>query len=186
MAHIWWYVARASGGVAWALLSISVLWGVLLSTRERGDRARPAWLLDLHRWLGALSVIFTGFHLAGLLLDSYVQFTPAQLFVPFLSTWHPLAVAWGIVAFWFLLAVQGTSLIMNRLPRRLWRAVHMTSYGLFWVASIHGFTAGTDRGSLWFRGIAIVGMTIVLAATVRRLLTPPPLPVGARAATRSR
>ena len=31
--HLWWYVTRASGLVAWAAITGSVLWGVLLATR---------------------------------------------------------------------------------------------------------------------------------------------------------
>ncbi|MDH4119332.1 MAG: hypothetical protein OEW30_18270, partial [Acidimicrobiia bacterium] len=73
---VWWYVARSSGLVAWLLLAAAVVWGLLLSTRILQERRKPAWLLDLHRWLGGLSVVFTGAHLAGLVLDSYVEFGP--------------------------------------------------------------------------------------------------------------
>ena len=51
-SQLWWYVARAGGIVAWALLTASVLWGLILSTKLRPPRVRPAWTLDLHRFLG--------------------------------------------------------------------------------------------------------------------------------------
>ena len=51
-----WYVARAAGIVAWALVSGAVVWGLLLSTRVLRGRPTPRWLLDLHRFLGGLAV----------------------------------------------------------------------------------------------------------------------------------
>ena len=167
--HLWWYVARASGLVAWALLSASVLWGVLLTVREPGTNPKPAWLLDFHRWLGALAVIFTGFHLSGLLLDGYVGFKLSELLIPFVSHWHPLAVAWGIVAFWLLASVQATSLVRGRMSHRVWHAIHLTSYVLFWMASIHAVTAGTDSGNRLFGYLALTVMTVVAVSTLRRI-----------------
>ena len=37
-----WYVARASGIVAWVLLAASVLWGLAITTRVMNGRPRPA------------------------------------------------------------------------------------------------------------------------------------------------
>ena len=54
MNHLFWYTARAGGIVAWALLAASVVWGLWLSGRVRPFGARPAWILDLHRFLGWL------------------------------------------------------------------------------------------------------------------------------------
>ena len=49
-----WYVARSSGIVAWATVTASILWGLTLSSRLVRKRGVPAWLLDLHRYLGTL------------------------------------------------------------------------------------------------------------------------------------
>ena len=57
---IWWYVTRASAIIAWALMVISVTWGILLATRVMKPKDNPSWLLDLHRWLSGLSVVFVG------------------------------------------------------------------------------------------------------------------------------
>ena len=120
--QVWWYVARASGIIAWLLLTASVIWGVLLSTDAFPTHRRPAWLLDLHRWLGGLTVAFVAAHLAALVADSYTHFDLADLAIPYASEWRPGAVALGVVATWCLVAVEATSLAMRRLPRKLWRA----------------------------------------------------------------
>src|SRR5690348_10185557 len=100
-----WYVARAAGLTSWALLVFATLWGLALSTKILGKRPRPNWILDLHRWLGGLAVIFTGVHVGALLLDQYVHFGVKEVLVPFASSWRPAAVAWGVVALYMLLAV---------------------------------------------------------------------------------
>ncbi len=143
----WWYLARAGGIVAWALLSASVLWGLALSTRILGPRPRPNWMLDLHRFLGGLAVTFTGLHVLGLVLDSYVEFGPVEILVPFTGDYRPTAVAWGVIGMYLLLAVEVTSLLRRRLSRRAWRATHLLSFPLFVFATVHGFTAGTDAGA---------------------------------------
>ncbi len=171
MGSVWWYVARSSGIVAWALAALAVLWGLLLSTKVMGKKVRPNWLLDLHRFLGGLTVVFIGVHLAGLFLDPYVDFGAVQLLVPFASSWKPLAVAWGVVAFYVVLAVEITSLLRTYIPKRWWRAVHMSSYAVFVFGTVHLLTAGTDRHSpllLW----TVAGFTVAIAAmTLYRVLT---------------
>ena len=174
---MWWFVARSSGIIAWALLTLSVCWGLLLSTRLLSRRVSPAWLLDLHRHLGGLAVVFTGIHLVGLVADSYVTFGWTELFIPMASSWKPGAVAFGIVAFYLLLAIEFTSLAMRRLPRSLWRWVHRSSFVLFGFATYHGLAAGTDAGNAWYRiatwtsiGV-VVTLTLVLVAMARRART---------------
>ena len=61
-SQLTWYAARAAGIVAWALAAGSVVWGLALSTRATGRKPRPAWLFDLHRFLGGLALVFTAIH----------------------------------------------------------------------------------------------------------------------------
>src|SRR3954452_15418400 len=134
--HLWWYTARGAGIVAWVLATGAVVLGLLLSGRF-GRRPKPAWLLDLHRFMGGLVVVFLGVHLAALVADSTVQFGLSDLAVPMASAWRPGAVAWGVVAAWLLIAVELTSLAQRRLPRRLWHAVHLSSFVVFGASTVH-------------------------------------------------
>lgn len=164
--QLWWLVARSGGIVALVLVCLSVIWGLLLSSKYLAGGPKPTWLLDLHRFLGALSVIFTVIHLIGLYLDRFVTFTVTDLLVPFASSWRPLPVAIGIVAFWLLVAIQATSMAKRRLPRRLWRWVHLTSFLLLPLGLIHGSTAGSDATTIWYRLGAggLVGLVTWLTA----------------------
>ena len=82
-SQITWYAARAAGIVAWALAASSVVWGLAISTRVLRGRPRPAWLFDLHRFLGGTALIFTGIHVAAILADTYVHFSLVNALVPF-------------------------------------------------------------------------------------------------------
>ena len=170
MTHLWWYTARGAGIVAWVLATGAVMLGLLLSGRF-GRRPKPAWLLDLHRFLGGLVVAFVAVHLGALVADSTVQFGITDLVVPFASAWKPGAVAWGVVAAWLLVAVELTSLAQRRLPRRVWHAVHLTSFVVFVASTVHALTAGTDATNPWFRAFALVSSAVVVNLTVLRVVS---------------
>lgn len=170
--QVGWYAARSSGLVAWALVTAGILWGLALSTRLIRKRGVPAWLLDLHRFLGTLSLVFVGVHLVALWADSYLVFAWGELFVPMASSYRPGAVAWGIVATYLLVAIEVTSWLMRRLPRRVWHTVHLSSFLLFITATVHGFQAGADRTTLVVQWLALTGFTLVMFLLFFRLLAP--------------
>ena len=167
--QLWWHLSRASGIVSWVLLTLTVVWGLLLTTRLLREVDRPAWLLDLHRWLGTLTWVTTGVHLAALFADSYVEFSVVDLLVPFSASWKTGPVAWGIVGFYLVVLVQVTSRWMKRMSRRVWRAMHFASYPAFVSISLHAFLAGTDAGVFMFQILGVVLITSVAIFTLMRV-----------------
>ena len=174
----WWYLSRGSGIVAWVMLAATNLWGILLVTRMLKPVDRPAWLLDLHRWLAALTVITTGVHLGGLVADNYVHFGWREIILPQAcqsACWpsggsKAAAVTWGVIALYILIVVQVSSLMVRKLPRKVWHTIHLFSYVSFFMATVHTVMAGTDRSNIVF--IATVSaMTggIILAGVGRAL-----------------
>jgi predicted ferric reductase len=173
---LWWYVSRATGVVAWALLALAVLWGLALSTRALGRKTSAPWLLDVHRFLGGLAVIFTIVHFVTLSFDPWMSseygYSISQAFIPFASEWKPGPMAWGIVAFYLLLAVEFTSLIKNRLPQKFWRGVHLASYPLYAMATIHLLMAGSDNQNPLLRWSVLATVGAVVFFTVYRIIGP--------------
>jgi DMSO/TMAO reductase YedYZ heme-binding membrane subunit len=166
----WWYVSRATGFVGWALLAASVLWGLFVTTKTLARSAPPNWVLDLHRHLGGLALAFVVVHLAVLPLDGYTHWGVRDLLVPMASAWHPIPIAFGIVAFYLLLAVELSSLLGRRVPRRWWRRIHVLSFPLYVIASVHLFAAGTDAGNAVARWMVVVVSTLVAFLVVVRVL----------------
>jgi DMSO/TMAO reductase YedYZ heme-binding membrane subunit len=168
--HSMWYLSRASGMIAWIVLGITCLWGILLITRMLKPADRPAWLLDLHRYLGVLSLVTVGAHMAALVGDNWVYFGWRELFVPQASVWRTAAVTWGVLAFYLLMLIQLSSWVMKWLPRKLWHAIHLLSYVLFVMVTVHGFMAGSDSTNIVFFAVACGGIAILLFAFVARVL----------------
>lgn len=180
--QLFWYTARSSGIIAWALLAGSMLWGLTLSTKVLGTRPRPNWQLDLHRFLGGAALVMIGVHLGSLVLDNFVHFGVVELLVPFTGSYRPTPVAWGIASFYLLVAVEITSLLRSRIPKRMWRSIHYLSFPLFAMTTIHSLTAGTDSTSVPLRAAVIVvtiGLT-VLAVVRASQASEPRTPVASR------
>ena len=88
------------------------------------------------------------------------------------SPWRPGPVAWGIAAAYLLVAIQLTSWTMRRLPRRLWHAVHLTSFPMFALVTVHGFTAGADNMNLAVQWVALTCSLLVIFLLTFRFLVP--------------
>ena len=170
--HIWWYVTRASAMIAWTLLTVSALWGILLSTRVLRRIDNPGWLRDLHRWMGGAALLMTGLHLVSLMLDPWAAFAVDELLVPFAADYRPVPVTLGIMAFYLLAVVQGSSLLMHHLPRRFWKGLHYTSYVAVLLVSFHAGWAGSDTGAWGYQLTAILLILLLVAATLVRILVP--------------
>ena len=183
MAAGWWYANRAAGLVAWALLSASMVVGLLLSSKALGKRPRANWLTDLHRGLSGLAVAFVGVHVAAAIGDSYVHFGATEILVPFTSSWRPLAIAWGVVSMYLLIAVEASSLMRKRLSKAVWRKIHFLSFPLFVTATVHGVTAGSELGTTAGIAAAALATAAITTLTALRIMDevakakqPPPPP----------
>ena len=166
-----WYVARASGMIGWAMVTASIIWGFAVSSKPVRRRGVQGRLLDLHKYLALLSVVFTVVHVLALVADNWVHYGWRELFVPMASSYRPGAVAWGIVSVYALAAIMITSWLMRWLPKRLWHSIHLLTLVLFATSTVHGFTAGADAGNRLIQLAAFTGVTLALCLGAFRLLT---------------
>lgn len=170
-AHGYWYLARASAWVAFALLWLSLVMGLLITNRLARIWPGGPTALDLHQHVSLLSLAFALFHALILLGDRYIGYTLATVLVPFASRdYRPIGVGLGQLAF-YLLAVVGLSFyVRRRIGHRAWRVLHYLSFGVFVLAIGHGLLSGTDRGAPWARAIYWAGGGSVLFLTWVRVL----------------
>lgn len=172
--HIWWYVSRVSALTAWGLMSFSVVWGVLLASRVFRGLDNPAWLKDLHKYLSTLTVLLASVHTLALTLDPYVKFDAADLFIPGVATYEGatdlinLALAIGVIAMWVMSVVYLTSLVMDKLPHSVWKAIHYLSYLVFFAIGIHAAFSGSDVGSWWYAAVSVFVISMTMIALLIR------------------
>ncbi len=167
--QIWWYLSRATGIVAAVLLLMSLVLGMLMTTRLLRSVDRPAWLLAMHRWSSGLAVLATAGHVAALVADNYVEFGVSEILVPFASEWKTTGVALGVVSMYVLVIVQATSLMMRRIPRQIWRKIHLGAYGSAWMAVMHAGLSGTDTSNRVYRVVALIVIVAAMSLAVVRV-----------------
>lgn len=173
--HRWWYLGRASGFVAYALLVGSMLLGIGISSRVFDGVLMRPWVFDMHQFVSFFVLVAMAFHALVLLPDPYTRFNLAELLVPFASPYRPLATALGTLALYGSLAVALSYYAKRWLGQGEWRNLHYTGFALFAVALVHGVTAGADSGAIvvqiWYlaSGLAVVFFTFfrILAARSR-------------------
>ncbi len=104
--------------------------------------------------------------------DTYVYFGWRELFVPMGSKWRPVAVLWGVVCTYLLVAIQLSSWAMRKLSRKLWHTIHLSSFAVFIGSTVHAFQSGTDAMNTFLQWLAFTGATLVLFLVLFRLMAP--------------
>jgi hypothetical protein len=166
--QFWWYLTRSTGIVATALAVAALVWGFFFSSRNTGTRRRPNWWLDLHNYLGGLSLVFIGIHLVAAYLDANSGIGIAQVLVPGTAGGARWAIAWGVIATYAFAATVFTSWPKRRFSRTVWRAVHLSSVGAVALTVVHALQAGSDATTTWLRvGVAVAVAVAVYALSVR-------------------
>jgi len=125
-------------------------------------------------------------HMGTLFLDEYIQFGWADILVPFATTFEPLPVALGIIAFWLIILVQVTALSARWLAESVWKGVHLSSYAAIVLVGLHSGMVGTDVGTPWYTVISLILITTATLAGIVRLVIaarekPPARPLTAPA-----
>jgi len=173
-----WLLARASGLTAYAVLTLSVLAGLVLKSRPFRSLRAPD-VVEVHKTLALTGLGALALHGAAIVLDTTVKVSIAGLFIPGLVAYRPAAVAAGVVAAWLFVAVTASFWMRKRIGIRSWRRLHWLTYALFGLATIHGISAGTDSTQPWARAFYLGALGAVVAATAWRALVPPTRPVPA-------
>ncbi len=70
----YWYMARAGGIISYLLLWLSVVWGLIMSTKITARLIPAPIAYGLHELLSILALLFIALHSVVLLGDSYINF----------------------------------------------------------------------------------------------------------------
>jgi methionine sulfoxide reductase heme-binding subunit len=165
-----WYSTRATGVVSLALLTLTMVLGILTAGRF-SRRSWPAFAqADLHKRVSVIAVVFLAIHVLTAVLDTYVHIGLISIVVPFTSHYQPLWTGLGTVALDLLAAVALSSAFRTRISAGAWRAIHWLAYGSWPVAMAHALGEGTDGAKLWMGVFAAVCSLAVVGALGWRIL----------------
>lgn len=167
-----WILARASGFTAYALLTTSVLAGIVLKARPIRS-LKAASVTEVHRFLAFLGLGAIAVHGVTLVLDSTVRITPTALVVPGLIPYRPLWTGVGVVTAEIMLLVYASFSARKWIGAKNWRRLHWVTYGVFAAASVHGLASGTDSSRGWVVALYLSSIGLVVGALSWRALAPP-------------
>jgi predicted ferric reductase len=168
--HTYWYLNRASGLVAFVLLSGSLVLGLTMTGGVLEQWLRRFRVYDLHRFVSLLTVGVCVFHILVVWPDEYVRFSLAGLLVPFASPYEPLFVALGLFAFYLLAVIVVAFYLRGLVSYRAWRLLHYLTFAVFVMALAHGVGAGTDTDAAWAQYLYAASGLVVFNLLVYRAL----------------
>lgn len=156
-----WLFERSFAFMAYIAVTLSVVYGLLLSTNVLGAIAHRPVNFTLHQDLAALGLGMAGIHGALLGLDASMPFSLAQMLVPGAAPYAPLAVGVGQVSLYLMALVTASFYVRRHIGQRAWRTLHYVTFLAFAGSTAHGIAAGTDSGAPWARWVYLVSMTVV-------------------------
>jgi sulfoxide reductase heme-binding subunit YedZ len=166
-----WALGRGTGVVALALLSLSVVLGIV----HRSGRPLPGLprfsVTLVHRDVSLLGAVFTLIHVIALFFDPQAQLNLVDFILPFLGTANPFWLGLGTVASDVLVALILTGLLRRSVGFRVFRFVHWFAYAMWPIALLHSFGDGTDSAAAWFNVVAVLCVAAVASAVIWRLTT---------------
>jgi predicted ferric reductase len=171
MDMILWQVIRASGLLAYLLLSVSVALGVSIRTRAMDGLVKRGWVNELHQSLSIASLATTALHVVMLLGNRHVAFGPGEIVIPFVSAWKPVPVAGGILALYLLALLVLSSCARTLIGQRAWRAIHYGGFAAWVLAVSHGVTAGSDWSLPVVQWLYLLSSVTIVFLLMFRVLT---------------
>ncbi|MCB0165507.1 MAG: ferric reductase-like transmembrane domain-containing protein [Anaerolineae bacterium] len=168
----YWYMARIGGIIAYLLLWLSVVWGLLMSTKI-SKKIAPQLVYGLHEFLALLALGFMVLHSLVLLGDSYFDFTIFNLAIPFTAPYEPLWTGVGTITFYLSLVLTASFYIRKRIGHKVWRTLHYLTFLAYALALGHAIMAGSDSETTvmtlvyWLTGLSVLFLTYYRLFTLK-------------------
>ncbi len=169
---ITWETARASGFVAYLLITFSVAVGLALTQHWQSPRWPRIVNAEMHNFLALVGLVFVAVHVLAVAVDPFTHFGLVEVLLPFVSHYRPLWMGLGITALYLGLAILVSTWLRPRIGYSWWRRIHVLTLVGYVLVTLHGLGTGSDTrtwyGFLIYAGsIALIGRLLIV-----RLLVP--------------
>jgi len=170
-SQLTWFLTRASGIVALALLTLSMVLGVVAGTRLSSARWPRFVTQGLHRNISLFVLVLLAVHVAAAVVDDYVTITVQESLIPFIGTYRPVWMGLGAISSDLIIAMTVTSLLRHRIGYETWRAVHWTAYMCWPLGVVHALGTGSDVRKTWSVLFTLACVAMVLLAVAWRIVS---------------
>lgn len=179
-SHGWWLASRASGLVAFALITVSVGIGLAMAGKVMRRPGLSRKLLAIHEYAALAGLVAIAVHGLTLLGDSWLNPGVAGITVPFAMGYKTIFTGLGVIA-GYLAALLGLSFyVRKRIGARFWRKAHRATIVVYLLGLVHALGAGTDASAVWFRWWVVLTAPLIGGLFAYRMLARRgPRPAGA-------
>jgi methionine sulfoxide reductase heme-binding subunit len=138
-----WLVSRASALIAYIVLTVIVVLGILISHPLNKSKWRLGKiLLPWHQTLLPVFFSLLIVHVLLTVLDHKSGVTWGDLPLPIHAAYHPIAMTFGTMSLYLLILVTVTTGLRRFF--RIWLPIHRIAWVTWLLTSIHGFFGGSD------------------------------------------
>ena len=162
-----WMAARATGIVAFLLLTLQIVLGLVLShptNRSTWNLSKRIFPWHDHLWVFVMAFLII--HIVSLVIDPISGVSVGAVFIPGLSEYRSSPVAIGTFALYAFFVTAITARWTKLLPRGAWLALHRLALLILVMAWMHGVLAGTDTATLLPMYIG-AGLLVTIAGAYR-------------------
>lgn len=169
-----WYLTRSTGEAALLLLTTVLSLGMMSAIRVGGRRVPRFVVAGLHRNLTLVALGFLAVHILTTVVDSFAPISLVDIVVPFASSYRPIWLGLGTLAFDALIVLTVTSLLRVRIGLRTWKTLHWAAYACWATTLVHALGTGSDARASLFLMLAGVCCALVLTVVGWRLASAGP------------
>lgn len=164
--HSYWITSRATGMVAFGLLSVSILCGLLVSSHLDHKHR----LMLIHQVAGVTALLLTAIHGLVLIGDAYLDPSLIELLLPFANPYRPIWTGLGVLSFWLLVLLTVSFYLRHQIGPAVWLTFHRLIVIGWLLALLHTLGAGSDLATTAGRIYVWSQVAVVAGVLVARLL----------------
>lgn len=156
-------IAASVGFIAYGLLWLSIVWGVVLKNGWAFTRVRHATIYGIHQTLVLVGLTLSVVHALAQLAVPEGPVRWIDQVVPFANPTDPIGIGLGVIALQVMLALVLSVLIQRRLSYHRWRRLHLLGYLAYALVTGHVLISGSDTTSILVRLPVVLSLGVVIA-----------------------
>jgi sulfoxide reductase heme-binding subunit YedZ len=168
LRSIWWLISRASGVVAFVLISLAVLMGLAMAARTLRRPGLKRTVVRLHEQVALTALGAIAVHGLSLLGDGWLRPGLRGIAIPFAMSYRPSFTGAGIIAGYLFVLVGPTFYLRRRIGAVRWRKLHRLSLFVWALSVVHTLGGGSDAPRLWLRCVVLTPMAPIVYLLVLR------------------
>jgi sulfoxide reductase heme-binding subunit YedZ len=169
---VWWLVSRASGIVALALISLSVLIGLTMAAKVLRRPGLKRAMVKLHEHIALAAILAIGAHGLSLLGDHWLRPGLPGIAVPFALSYRPAFTGLGIIGGYLVVLLGPSFYLRRRIGARRWRRLHGLIIAAWILSAVHTLGAGSDAHRLWLQAMVVAPLLPIVYMLMLRMLRP--------------